>query len=40
MRINNDYENYFKNNLNFNEKFKNDYISPIFQETRNDIIGY
>ena len=40
LRINNDYEKYFKNNLNFKENFKNDYISPIFQETRNDIICY
>ena len=40
LRINNDYEKYFKNNLNFKENFKNDYISPIFQEKGNDIVGY
>ena len=36
----NDYNLYNKNRILFNPKYENDYISPIFDETHNEIIGY
>ena len=35
-----DYDMYFKNIIIFNDKYENDYISPIFSENKKEIIGY
>ena len=39
-KIINNYGEYFKKYLNFNEKYENDYVSPIFSCNEKDIIGY
>ena len=39
-RLINSYDMYFKNSLIFNEKYKNDCVSPVFSEKNKDIIGY
>ena len=39
-KIVNNYDKYFKNNLLYNDKYQNDFISPIFSEKGKDIIGY